>query len=181
MNSKLSKLLKKIGRKWFLILVLIIIIVFIYNQIAALVITIITLILFILSYIPSFLFNSKMNKLLTKTTFIDDTTIAKRLQQPLLKIQNRMFSLSKKQAKKGWLILYINKQYVFYGEQAIDAFKTYHKKGLGEKDILEKLQKYGIKTRAEIKAIEEMLIKYDRLGDRDVSVKEYKEKQRFAK
>ena len=181
MNSKLSKLLKKIGRKWFLILVLIIIIVFIYNQIVALIITIITLILFILSYVPSVLFNSKLKKLLNKTTFIDDTTIAKRLQQPLLKIQNRMFSLSKKQEKKTWLILYINKQYVFYGEQSINAFKTLHKKGLGEKDILEKLQKYGIKTRSEIKVIEEMLIKYDRLGDRDVSVKEYKEKQRFKK
>lgn len=127
------------------------------------------------------LFNSKLKKVLNKTTFIDDATIAKKLQQPLLKIQNKMFSLSKKQAKKTWLILYINKQYVFYGEQSIEAFKIYHKKGLGEKDILEKLQKYGIKTRAEIKAIEDILIKYDRLGDRDVSVKEYKEKQRFAK
>jgi len=41
-------------------------------------------------------------------------------------------------------------------------------------------KEFKIETRAEIKAIQDLLIKLDRLDDREVSVKEHKEKQRFA-
>ncbi|MFW9949415.1 MAG: hypothetical protein ACFFKA_04755, partial [Candidatus Thorarchaeota archaeon] len=128
---------------------------------------------------PIVRFNMKMKGLLSKAMFIDDKTIAKKLKQPLIKVQNKMFRLSNNQAKKSWLILYINKQYYYCNKQPIETFKKYHKEGLGEKDILEKLKNYGISMRAEIKAIEETLQKYDRLSEREISVKEYRDKQRF--
>jgi hypothetical protein len=39
---------------------------------------------------------------------------------------------------------------------------------------------YKITTRAEIKLIKDTLVKLIRLSDRDISVKEHKEKQRFT-
>ena len=73
----------------------------------------------------------------------------------------------------------MNKQYIYYNEKVINKFKELYNKGYGEKEILDKVQNLGIKTRAEIKLIEELLIKYKRIDNREVSVKEYRDKQRF--
>ena len=56
MPGKFVKTLKTIGRKWFIFLVAVILIVFFFNQLAAIIITIITIILFALSYVPTRLF-----------------------------------------------------------------------------------------------------------------------------
>ena len=45
--------------------------------------------------------------------------------------------------------------------------------------ILENLKEFNIETRAEVKAIEDALIKYEKLNKRDISVKERKERERF--
>ncbi|NHJ24028.1 MAG: hypothetical protein EAX89_05605 [Candidatus Lokiarchaeota archaeon] len=180
MTSKFIKYLRSIGRKWFVFLVIIIIIVFIFNQIAALIMAVITLLFFILSYIPTIIFNKKLGSTLNNVMIIDDKNLARRLKQPLAKIQKKMHILSKNQAKKSWLIIYINKQYFYYNQKIIETFKTLFNKGYGEKEILEKLQNIGINTRAEIKAIEDALLKFNRLNNREVSVKEYQDKKRFA-
>jgi hypothetical protein len=180
MTSKFVKYLKSIGRKWFVFLVVIIIIVFIFNQIAALIMTVITLAFFVLSYIPNVIFNKKLAGVLNNVMIIDDKTLARKLKQSLAKIQKKMYTLSKNQAKKPWLIIYINKQYFYYNQKIIETFKTFFNKGYGEKEILEKLQNIGITTRAEIKAIEDTLLKYNRLDNREITVKEYKDKRRFA-
>jgi c-di-AMP phosphodiesterase-like protein len=178
--SKFGKVLKAIGRKWFIILVAIIIIIFIFNQIVALIMALITLSFFVLSYIPSIIFNKNLKGILNKATVIDDKTLSRKMNQSLEKIQKKMYILTKKQTKKSWLILYINRQYLYYSSNTIEAFKTCYNKGFGEREILEKLQNYGISTRAEVKAIGETLMRLKRLDDRDVSVKEFKNKQRFA-
>jgi predicted RND superfamily exporter protein len=180
MPRKFVKTLKTIGRKWFIILVAVIIVVFIFYQIAAIIITIITIVLFALSYIPTLLFYKKLNKFLNGVDLIDDTTVARKLKHPLAQIQERMNKLSKKQSKKNSLIIFTNGHYMFYNEKIITNFKSYYKKGLGEKEVLEKLKKFDIKTRTEIKAIEESLIKQDRLEERKVSVKEYRDKKRYS-
>ena len=46
--------------------------------------------------------------------------------------------------------------------------------------MLDNLKNYKIDTRGEIKTIQDTLIKLDRLSEREISVKEHKEKQRFA-
>ena len=78
------------------------------------------------------------------------------------------------------MIIFTNRHYNFYNEETVEKFKEYFTKGLGEKEILEKLKKSGIKTRDEIKAIEEVLVENSRLEAREVSVKEYRDKQRFS-
>ena len=180
MPRKFVKTLKTIGRKWFMFLVVVIIIVFIFYQIAAIIMTIITIVLFALSYIPTLLFNKKLNKFLSGVESIDDKTLARKLKRPLAQIQEKINKLSKKQDKKNSLIIFTNGHYIFYNEKIVTNFKTYYTKGLGEKEVLEKLKKFDIKTRTEIKAIEDSLIKHNRLEDRKVSVKEYRDKKRYS-
>ena len=179
MPGKFVKTLKTIGRKWFIFLVAVIIIVFFFNQLAAVIITIITISLFALSYVPTLLFSKKLNKFLNEVDSIEDKAVAKKLNRPLAQIQGNMYKLSKEQSKKSSLITFINGHYNIYNEKIITNFKSYYNKGLGEKEVLEKLKKFDIKTRTEIKIIEETLIKHNRLEERKVSVKEYRDKQRY--
>ncbi len=180
MPSKLVKTLKTIGRKWFIFLVIAILIVFIFYQLAAIIMTVITIVLFALSYIPTLFFNKKLKKLLSDYSSIEDKMVARKLKRSLPQIQEKMHDLSKKQSKQNWLIIFTNRHYIFYNEETIQKFREYYVKGLGEKEILEKLKKCDIKTKDEIKAIEETLVENSRLEGREVSVKEYRDKQRFT-
>lgn len=180
MPKKWKVVLKTIGRKWFLILVVIIIIVVVYSPIAAIWMTGITLLLFLLSYIPRLFFKNKLHKFLKKYYKIEDNLIARKFKKPLEKIQDELFELSQNQEKKSWLITFLNKQYVFYHQETIEKFKEVYNKGYTEKEILDSLKDFKVNTRAEIKIIKETLVKLERLSDREISVKEHKEKQRFA-
>ncbi len=180
MPSKFVITLKTIGRKWFIFLVIAILIVFIFYQLAAIIMTVVTIVLFALSYIPTLIFNKKLKKLLLDYSSIEDKMVARKLKRSLPQIQEKMHDLSKKQSKQNWLIIFTNRHYIFYNEETIQKFREYYVKGLGEKEILEKLKKYDIKTKDEIKAIEETLVENSRLEGREVSVKEYRDKQRFS-
>jgi hypothetical protein len=195
MPKKYIVFYKSIGRKWFLFLVVAIFIVAIYSYYkykrfeAAIVITVISLILLILSYIPSLFFTRKLMKLMKIYYRIEDKTIGRLMNKSLQKIQEKMFDLSQKQVKKkkwqfwlknkNWLIIYLDKQYIFYHQQTISRFKELYYKGFGDKEILEQLKEYELKSKAEVKAITEELIKYDKLSEREISVKERREKERF--
>jgi len=180
MPGKFVKALKTIGRRWFIFLVAVILIVFIFNQIAAIIITIITIVLFGISYVPTLMFSKKLNKFLNNINVIEDKSVARRLKRPLSQIQEDMYKLSKNQNKKDWLITHYNGHYCFYNEKVIKKFKDFYNKGLGEKEILEQLKNFEINTRAKIKAIEETLVNTDRLEERKVSVKEYRDKKRYS-
>ena len=180
MPRKFVKTLKTIGRKWFIFLVVVILIVFLFYPLAAIIITVISIVLFALSYVPTLMFYKKLDKFLSEVDSIDDKVVARKFKRSLAQIQERMFKLSKKQSKKNFLITFTNGHYIFYNEKIITNFKSYYNKGLGEKEVLEKLKKFDIKTRTEIKTIEETLIKHDRLEERNVSVKEYRDKKRYS-
>ena len=195
MPKKYIVFYKSIGRKWFLFLVVAIFIVAIYSYYkykkfeAAIVITVISLILLVLSYIPSLFFTRKLMKLMKIYYRIEDKTIGRLMDKSLQKIQEKMFDLSQKQVKKkkwqfwlknkNWLIIYLDKQYLFYHQQTISRFKELYYKGFGDKEILEQLKEYELKSKSEVKAITEELIKYDKLSEREISVKERREKERF--
>lgn len=158
----------------------IILIVAIYNPIAAIWMSGITLGLFMLSYVPRLLFKRKLSKFMKKFYKIEDELIARKFQKPLQKIQDDLFGLSQKQKTKQWLIVFLNKQYVFYHEKTIQKFEEVYKKGYSEKEILDNLKEYKVNTRAEIKVIKDNLIRLNRLSEREISVEERKKKQRFA-
>ena len=180
MPKKYIVFFKSIGRRWFLILVIIIIIVAIFNPIGAIWMAGITLGLFLLSFIPRLFFKNKLQKFMKKFYKIEDELIARKLKTSIKKIREELFNLSQNQQKRKWVIIFLNKQYIRYHQDTIEAFKDVYNKGYNEKEMLDNLKEFKIDTRAEIKAIQEILIKLDRLDDREISVKEHKDKQRFA-
>jgi len=181
MPKKYIVIFKTIGRHWFWILVLVIIILAIYGEyIAAIVLSVIFLVFFLLSYIPALFFKNRLSRLMKKYYRIEDTILARKLKKKINKIREEMFDLSQKQEKKNWLIAFLNKQYIYYHEQTIAKFMELYNKGFTEKEIFEGLQEFELKTRAEVKMIAENLIKLNRLSEREISVKEHREKQRFA-
>jgi hypothetical protein len=180
MPKKYVVVLKTIGRKWFLFLVLIIIIVAFFNAVAAIWMAGITAVLILLSYVPNLFFKNRLHRFMKQYYMIEDELIARKFNKPLKKIRDKMFELSQGQEKKKWLIVFLNKQYIFVHEDTIQAFKEVYNKGYSEKEILDNLKDYKITTRAEIKIIKDTLIKLNRLSEREISVKEHKEKQRFS-
>ncbi|KKN54989.1 hypothetical protein LCGC14_0586700 [marine sediment metagenome] len=179
MPKKYVVFFKTIGRSWFLILILVIVILAIYNLIAAIWLAGITLVLYLLSYIPRIFFKNKLSKSLSKYHRIECENVAKDLGKPINKIREEMFELSKNQGKKKWLIVFLNKQYIYYHQEAVQIFKEVYNKGFSEKEILDRLKDYQITTRSEIKSITECLIKLGRLSQREISVKDHQEQQRF--
>ena len=180
MPKKYVVFFKSIGRRWFLILVIIIVIVAFFNPIAAIWMAGITLVMFLLSFIPRLFFKNKLHRFMKKYYKIEDELIARKFNQPINKIRDEMFELSQDQEKKKSLIVFLNKQYICYHEDTINAFKEIYNKGYSEKEMLDNLKEYKINTRQEIKAIQDTLIKLDRLSEREISVKEHKDKQRFG-
>jgi hypothetical protein len=180
MPKKYIVFFKTIGRKWFVFLVIIIVIIAFFNPIAAIWMAGITIALFALSYIPRFFFKNKLLKDMKGFYKIEDELIARKLRKPLKKVREEMFELSQNQSKKDWLIVFLNKQYTYYHQETIQAFKAVYNKGFTEKEILDSLKEYKVNTRLEIKSIIDSLIKLERLSEREISVKDHKEKQRFA-
>jgi hypothetical protein len=86
---------------------------------------------------------------------------------------------SLKLEKKKWLIIFYKKQYIFYHMETVEKIKELFEKGYNDKEMLEDLKEYEIKTREEIKAIIETLIKIRRMSEREITVKERQEKKRF--
>jgi hypothetical protein len=172
--------IKTVGRKWFLFLVVAIIIIAIIDAIIAIWMTGITLVLFLLSFIPELLFKNKIQKFMKKFYKIEDELIARKFNKPLKRVREELFELTQNQMKKKWLIVFLNKQYIYYHQETISKFIEFYSKGFSEKEILDNLKDYKLNTRVEIKIITETLVKLDRLSEREISVKEHREKQRFA-
>ncbi|MFX1410204.1 MAG: hypothetical protein ACFFA6_07620 [Promethearchaeota archaeon] len=181
MPKKYIVILKTIARNWFWILVVIIIILAILREyLTAIILSVIFIAFFLLSYIPALFFKNRLTRLMKKYYRIEDTILAKKLKKKINKVREEMFELSQKLEKKKWLIIFLNKQYIFYHEETIAKFMELFNKGFSEKEIFEGLQEFELKTRAEAKTITETLVKLNRISEREISVKEHREKQRFA-
>jgi hypothetical protein len=180
MPKKYVIFFKTIGRNWFFLPVVIIVILAIYQQfIPAIVLSAIFLVLFLLSYIPALFFKNRLTRSMKKYYRIDDVTLSRKLEKKVEKIREEMFQLSQNQESKSWLIVFLNKQYIFYHENTIEKFKELYNEGYTEKEVFDKLVEYELKTRAEVKAILENLIRLNRISEREISVKEHLDKQRF--
>ncbi len=164
MPNKIIVVLKSIGRYWFTLLIITIIIVAFYNQQAAIIIAIITLVLYIISYIPFLVFRSRLLRNLKKFNRVDDATIAKKMGKDLKSIKNKLFSLSQHQEKKKWLVIFTNKTYIFYAPKTISEYKKLYEKKKEETQILEELKKFDINSKEEIKNIKEALLKFRRIS-----------------
>ncbi|MFX0018971.1 MAG: hypothetical protein ACFFAK_04945 [Promethearchaeota archaeon] len=161
---------KSIGRvlrnSLFYIILLVILYVFFLSKEIGLLLSAIFLTVFILTYIPSLSSKRRLIKVLNQYDKIEDKFIAKKLDRSVSKIRSQMHNLSKRQKHKKWLIVFLNKRYIYYSQDTIEKFLNLYENGFHEKKILETMKKKSeLKTRAEIKAIEDALTNNKRLID----------------
>ncbi len=102
---------------------------------------------------------------------IEDIQISEDLTIPLKIVREAMKSIAKRQKRKDWLIAVINNRCVFYNSIFITKFRDLYNEGLNEKSIFNVItETYSIRSRAEIKAIEDILINENKIDERDFSV-----------
>lgn len=101
---------------------------------------------------------------------IEDRQISEEMAVPLEDIRKYMRIIGKKQKKRHWIVVYIKSRCVFYNVNLIDEFIELYNAGLNEKNIFNTLnQNFPIKSRAEIKAIEDNLIEQGKINKRDLT------------
>jgi hypothetical protein len=123
-------------------------------------------VIYLVSFLISLSSKKRLLKIIREYPIISDKEISKKLERPLDHVRNILFSLSKNQKKKKWLIVFLNTRYIFLNESAVENFKQLYYMGYNEKKILEHLQRNTkIKSRAEVKAIELTLANQNRLKD----------------
>ena len=154
-------IIKKI---YFYLVLVVALIIFLYNQILALWLAIFIFIIYFSVFFITVSSKKNLLKSLQEYLLISDTEIAKKLQRRVDDIRRDLFSLAKNQKKKKWLIVYLNKRYLFLNMQAVEIFIQLYSRGFNEKQIFENLQpRMKIKSRAEVKAIQNTLANQNRL------------------
>ena len=184
MSKSKSSIRKFFSKTWYWFALAIILLIFLVNQVLAILLAFIFLVMFFISFIPSFFFKNKLVNLMKKYKKIEEPAIVQKLHRPKEKIRKSLFKLSRDQKGKKWVLVFLNKRYVFYNEIIVKKFLEFYSNGHSEKEILAELRRDAfLKTRAEIKAIETTLKKHHRLIQRRppppvALVKESKQKQR---
>ena len=142
----------------------IILIYYIYNQLVGIFLASLVFVVYLVSFLISLSSKRSLLRVIREYPTISDKEISNKMKRPLDDVRNILFSLSKNQKKKKWLIVFLNKRYIFLNERAVENFKQLYHMGYNEKKILEHLQRNTrIKSRAEVKAIELTLTNQDRL------------------
>lgn len=160
----ITRILNFVKHFVFYFFLLIIVLIFFINRIAGIWLAGSFFVIYFLSYLVSQSSKRRLLRSIRNYLIISDKEIAAKLNRPLEDIKSILFSLSKNQRKKKWLIAFLNKRYLFLNEQAVKHFELLYYKGYNEKKILESLQhKMRIKSRAEVKAIVTTLTDHNRI------------------
>lgn len=179
MVNKVVIFFKRVGRNWFLIFIIAVIFVFfIYREIAILLVAV-ALILYFLSYIPNIFFKSFLTGILSEYFMVEDDTVAHIMRKPIKEIREELFKLSQNQSKKPYLIVFHENRYIYFHPKTIVKFIELYKKGFGEREILDGIKEFDIEKKSEVKAIMTNLKALDRLPEREVSVKEYRDSESY--
>lgn len=153
-----------IKKIYFYLILGIVFLIFLNNQILALWLAAIIFVTYTSIFFTTVSSKKKLLKSLQGHMLISDTDIAKKLKRNLNDIQRELYALAKNQKKKKWLIVYLNKRYIFLNMQAVELFIRLFSRGFNEKEIFENLRpRMKIKSRAEVKAIQTALANQNRL------------------
>jgi len=162
--TPISKIINYLKTSIFYIALGIILILYINDHLVGIYLASLVFIVFLVSFLISLSSKRRLLRVIREYPIINDKEISNKLKRPLEDVRNILFSLSKNQKKKKWLIVFLNTRYFFLNENAVENFKQLYYMGYNEKKILEHLQRSTrIKSRAEVKAIELTLTNQKRL------------------
>ena len=165
--GKIPLMFSFLKRLLFYIILGIIVIVFFNNQLIGIWSAGIFLLIYFIFFSISVSSKKRLIKTIRSNLLISDEEIAKKLKRSVDDIRKTMFSLSRNQKHKKWLIAYLNNRYIFLNEEAVELFNQLYSRGYNEKQIFENLQRrMTIRSRAEVKAIETTLATNKRLNNK---------------
>ena len=165
--TPISKIINYLKTSIFYIALGIILILYINDHLVGIYLASLVFIVFLVSFLISLSSKRRLLRVIREYPIINDKEISNKLKRPLEDVRNILFSLSKNQKKKKWLIVFLNTRYFFLNENAVENFKQLYYMGYNEKKILEHLQRSTrIKSRAEVKAIELTLTNQKRLKNK---------------
>ena len=163
--TPISKFIKYLKTVLFYVSLGIILIIYLINRLWGIYLGSIAFVIYLISFLVSLSSKKRMLKIIQTYPVINDKEISNKLERPLEDVRSTLFSLSKNQKKKKWLIVFLNNRYIFLNEQAVENFRELYQMGYNEKKILENLQRSTrIRSRAEVKAIEITLANQKRLN-----------------
>ncbi|MBY8980118.1 MAG: hypothetical protein KGD72_06990 [Candidatus Lokiarchaeota archaeon] len=163
----MSKYINFLKTSIFYIALGIILILYINDHLVGIYLASLVFVVYLVSFLISLSSKKKLLKIIREYPIINDKEISNKLERPLEDVRNILFSLSKNQKKKKWLIVFLNTRYFFLNESVVENFIQLYHKGYNEKKILEHLQRNTrIKSRAEVKAIEITLTNQNRLKNK---------------
>ncbi|MFX0076212.1 MAG: hypothetical protein ACFE96_12270 [Candidatus Hermodarchaeota archaeon] len=137
------------------------------NELLGLTLAGIYFVAYFIIYMISLSSKRRLLKIIREYPIISDKEISRLVERPIEDIRNTLFSLSKNQKNRKWLVVFLNNRYIFLNEKAVQNYKELYHMGYNEKKILEHLQRHTrIRSRAEVKAIELTLASQNRL-DKD--------------
>lgn len=165
--TPISRFTKYLKKSLFYVTLGIILIIYINYRLGGIYLASIVFVVYLVSFLISLSSKRRLLKIIREYPIISDKEISNKVERPLDDVRNILFSLSKNQKKKKWLIIFLNTRYIFVNERAVENFKQLYYMGYNEKKILEHLQRNTrIKSRAEVKAIELTLTNQKRLKNK---------------
>ena len=163
----ISKFINYLKTCIFYITLGIILVLYINNHLVGIYLASLVFIVFLASFLISLSSKRRLLRVIREYPIINDKEISNKLKRPLEDVRNILFSLSKNQKKKKWLIVFLNTRYFFLNKNIVENFKQLYYMGYNEKNILEHMQRNTrIKSRAEVKAIELTLTNQKRLKNK---------------
>ena len=90
-------------------------------------------VVYFVTYLVSLSSKRRLLKIIREYPIISDREISKLLERPLEDVKNTLFSLSKNQKNRRWLIVFLNNRYIFLNEKAVENFKQLYHMGYNEK------------------------------------------------
>ena len=116
-------------------------IIYFFNQVVGIFLAGLVFVAYLVYFLISLSSKRSLLKIIREYPTISDKEISNKLERPLEDIRNILFSLSKNQKNKKWLIVFLNNRYIFLNEGAVESFKQLYHMGYNEKKILENLQR----------------------------------------
>lgn len=160
----ISKIVRIIKTGLFYIALVAILYLYVVDDLLGVIFAGLFFVVYFITYLVSLSSKRRLLKIIREYPIISDKEISKILERPLEDIKNTLFSLSKNQKNRRWLIVFLNNRYIFLNEKAVENYKQLYHMGYNEKKILENLQRHTrIRSRAEVKAIELTLASQNRL------------------
>ena len=163
-------LINFLKKYWFYLSLAVLIVLFFLNSMISIFAGTIFAVGLIAYYLITSNFKYTLINFMNNYQIIEDSQIAEEMAFPIEDIRKYMRIIATKQKNHQWIVVCLKSRCVFYNLNLIDEFIDLYNAGFNEKNIFNTLiQKFPIKSRAEIKAIENVLIEQGKLEERDLA------------